>query len=323
MKFAQLALGASFLAGMMTAPAMAANLTGATVTGGQYKVYQENPDNGGLLFEVTASDANALEALQEPDGTLASPGGNVELFSDSETNAYTSLGAFQTASRTTLTTVFDNGTEIAFTSLNGEDFFGSTPDYNYGASNLANEWFDAAFSANLAANGINEGLLFAISGGLGGPSSRAGFFNAFLGAGGFQRAADANISFVNLDDDGNVSYGLAGHVDLLFYAAGTPLAGLLTAFGDVQVQASELVKVAINGEPASEAIGADDGVMYSFAATDSDVVSADDNTSFSATYDPGTITVPGDSEDVPEPASVLGLVALGGLAVASKRKSLA
>jgi hypothetical protein len=109
----------------------------------------------------------------------------------------------------------------------------------------------------------------------------------------------------------------------LCYAAGTPLAGLLAAFGDAQVQASELVKVAINGEPASEAIGADDGVMYSFAATDSDVVSADGDTSFSAGYDPGTITVPGDSEDVPEPASVLGLVALGGLAVASKRKSLA
>jgi hypothetical protein len=100
MKFAQLALGASFLAGMMTAPAMAANLTGVDFgTETDFRTYRSNPLTDTETF-TDGDAADAISALTDNDVLT-----HVELFSDSETNAYTSLGAFQTASRTTLTTV--------------------------------------------------------------------------------------------------------------------------------------------------------------------------------------------------------------------------
>lgn len=330
--FQKLLVGISVLAGVGTlagTPAFAATLTSASVSGGQFKVFLPNGSVTGSgafeLSEVAATDANALDAVTDPDGTLASPGGNVELFSDSEGSSYDSLAEFLTAPRTTLETVFDNGTVVTFTSLNGEDFFGATPDYTYGAANLANEWFNAAFEANLPTllssstatllGATDEASLFAaLSASVPTLTGRGALFNLFLNAGGFQRAADPNIAFVNLDDAGHVSYGLAGHIDLLFYTKGTTLANL---FSDVDVRASELVKVAVNGAPVNESVGANDGVLYSFLATPSNVVSDDNTNSFTATYDPGTIQVP--SESVPEPTTLLGLLAVAGVGVMLRR----
>jgi hypothetical protein len=116
---------------------------------------------------------------------------------------------------------------------------------------------------------------------------------------------------VALNPQGEVKVGLAGHFNA--YTRVVQQIPSLAAYLKPNFQASEIVKIEYDGGPAE--------YFWSFSATDSKLKEAGDNFSHSGNYE---VSFMGDPvKDVPEPASVLGLVALGGLAVASKRKSLA
>jgi hypothetical protein len=116
------------------------------------------------------------------------------------------------------------------------------------------------------------------------------------------RLSDPNIAYVN-ESDAGVTFGLAAHSD-----AGniSPLlAGLF---------ASEVVKVTLNGVT---------DYYYSFAQpTDSGQTSLDGTKSHEGNYE-FFIEDPKEGESVPEPATLLGLLAVGGVFAASKRKSQA
>ncbi|NER00056.1 MAG: PEP-CTERM sorting domain-containing protein [Cyanothece sp. SIO2G6] len=232
-------------------------------------------------------------------GNSAAPGGNVEL-GGNDTEGI-SLQQFATVPASSLTADF-GGDTITFSSLTYDDWFGVEGggiDLRYGANNLANRWFADAFSA-LAASGSSLVAFGEVAG-----------FNAFLtgntpaGSFGtlFGRFSDPNIAYVN-DDGSEYVFGLAGHKD-----AGQvlPILAGLTA--------SEVVKVTYGGE--SE-------FLYSFGApTDSGQVGAADGKSHNGNFE-FAIAKPNSgggilSESVPEPASILGLVAVGGLLAARKR----
>jgi hypothetical protein len=88
----------------------------------------------------------------------------------------------------------------------------------------------------------------------------------------------------------------------------------LTAFvnnTNLQIQASELVKVSYNGQAPQ--------YLYNFTATNSGLVSKDGTNSHNGNYE---VTLQGEkpSQPVPEPSAIIGLVSLGGL-FAAKRKS--
>ncbi len=130
-------------------------------------------------------------------------------------------------------------------------------------------------------------------------------------------AGDPNIAEFSLDQTGAVGIQMAGWNNLWdkfdagkvqisnpFAAAG--LAILRQAVPTLQV--SEIAKVTIDGQVR---------YAYSFEAEDSGFVAKDDGMSYSGIYawnDPGMVSVP-------EASTILGLIVVGGLIVASKRKS--
>ncbi len=312
-------LGATVVAGMSAiavSPASAISITSATVTGSaptDFEVWDIGGTPGiDCTITVTSclqsSGTNVSNLLNVLDGTLASPGGNIELFKSSEQLNLANFLAYDKV--TSLKTDFSDGTSVTFSSLTALDLFGAGLNTSYGANTVATEWFDDAFEANLQANNINENLLFfglslATNGQF---SNRADLYNAFLGAGGFQRAVDPNIAFVNKEGN-NVKYGLAGHSDLLFYAP-PQLKNAAAQFG-LTLRASELVKLSFDGK---------NEIAYSFTGSPSDVASNDG--SFNFTYDGDPALVPPQdppTEKVPEPSAVLGLVAVGGLFVATRK----
>jgi hypothetical protein len=275
MKFAQLALGASFLAGMMTAPAMAASYT----TTGDTTTF--NSDGTNTFLDPNADLSTVLS------GDASAPGGNVELNDGA-------AGADLNAPANTLTANLDSGREVTFSSLTAADWF--TPDPANGGQTFAQKWFGEMMG--VYGTEVRNQAAFV----LGGPVSDTQIFAAFGAADGFARLSDPNIAYVN-ESSAGVTFGLAAHSD-----AGN-VNPLLTGFF-----ASEVVKVTFEG--VSE-------YYYSFAQpTASGQTSLDGTNSHEGNYEFFIEDHP-PTEDVPEPASVLGLVALGGLAVASKRKSLA
>ncbi|MCP2728475.1 NF038130 family PEP-CTERM protein [Limnofasciculus baicalensis] len=309
-------LSASMVAGMSAiaiAPASAISITSATVTGTaptDFEVWDVGGTPGidcpiAATSCLKSSGTNVSNLINVLDGTLASPGGNIELFKSSEQLNLANFLAYDKV--TSLKTDFSDGTSVTFSSLTAKDLFGAGLDTSYGASTVATQWFNDAFDANLQANNINENLLFT---GLslltqGQFSNRADLYNAFLGAGGFQRAVDPNLAFVNKDGN-NVKYGLAGHSDLLFYAP-PKLKTAAAQFG-LTLRASELVKLSFDGK---------NEIAYSFTGAKSNVASKDG--SFNFTYDGDPKLVPPTTEKVPEPSAVLGLVAVGGLFVATRK----
>ena len=281
MNITHLALGASFLASLMTAPALAASYH----TSGDVTAFDSN---GSQTF-LAGSGYNLGNILA---GSASAPKGNLELNDGS-------ASANLLAPANTLTATLDSGRQVTFSSLTSDDWFGS--------GNLAQTWFADAMnaygstistrfktylvgqgysqqSANFAAS--NSGLIF----------------SAFAQQGGFARLSDPNIAYVN-ESDAGVTFGLAGHSD-----AGN-INSLLSG-----LYASEVVKVLFNGET---------NYYYSFAQpTASGQVSREDGVSHSGNHE-FFISDPKTPESVPEPASVLGLMALGGWIVAGKRKAMA
>ena len=292
MKFAQLALGASFLAGMMTAPAMAASYT----TTGDVTIFNSNGTN--TFLEPGADLGTVLS------GDASAPGGNVEL-NDGEAGVDFS----DPTAVSTLEVGLDSGRQVTFSSLTAADWF--TPDS--GGQTFADRWFGdmmatyaaevrTRFEAFLISQGTPAFLAAAAA------ADDSNIFGALFqddpasGFNVFERLSDPNIAYVN-ESPAGVTFGLAAHSDA--GNVSSLLAGLF---------ASEVVKVTFDGVTE---------YYYSFAQpTASGQTSADKTNSHEGNYEFFIEDHP-PTEDVPEPASVLGLVALGGLAVATKRKSLA
>jgi len=326
----KLLVGASVVMGVSaiaTNPASAASLTNPMVTGEKgedYLIYEHVPNldpTATTDFTRLNNDADLNTVLQGscsvggafvPSNSCnkGEPGGNVELFANSER---LSLDEFLNYDTTTSLTGDLGDKSITLSSLTATDWFGETLDTNYGADNLANEWFEAA----LTSYGITDARLalanqfikdFSIS-------SKASLFDEFLNNGGFQRFSDPNIAYVDMDDmTGSLEVGLAGHydaVDLIFDDLTDQQKGMLSmVWGDRPVQAAELVKITYDGETSYN---------YSFSAAESGLLEQGDMMSHTGIYDP-KLTSNVEVEEAPEPSFVLGsLLAAGGM-FAAKRK---
>ena len=288
----RLAIGTSILVGagaIATTPAFAGSLTGATlnndaVNGTDYYLYDANTTN------TFRNDSASLSKILT--GNAGSPTGNVELFANSEKLTNTQFNSYSKV--TTLSGVI-GGKSITLSSL-------TLADWNSVQKNgktLAKSWFDDALT--------NNGL-----GALVGTSTANTLYSSFISKGGLQRFSDPNISYVNQNDTtGEISIGLAGHYDatsLLLPVIPNSLKPLLAG---KTLQASEIVKVSYNGGPAQ--------YLYNFTATNSGLVEVGDGISHKGNYEVTLDGIP--PEAVPEPSAMLGLMAVGGLFAASKRKS--
>ncbi|OCR00257.1 hypothetical protein BCD67_24955 [Oscillatoriales cyanobacterium USR001] len=317
----RLLVSTSILAGLgaiAPAPSLAASLTGATIGGSApYLTYSSG---SGKTFTVANTQANVQAAL---DGDSSSPGGNVELFSNSESSSLSaSLSAILTGDFTSVFSSFGNflnynqnttlsgkiaGQDITLSSLMATDWFGASAVNSVkvgiaSASAIANPTlrqnaFLAAVaplynSSNLATQWFSDALSNY------GFSSNQELFTLFVLAGGFQRFSDPNISYVN-QDGGTIKIGLAGHYDA------AALFGIESPLG-VPLQASEVVKVIYDGKTQYK---------YSFNATNSGLTALDDGISHSGNYE---VSV----EAVPEPTTMIGLILGGSSLIAAKRKSL-
>lgn len=304
-------VGASVFAGISaiaSVPASAASLVNATVTGNaSFLTY--TVANGQTVLDPTNNVQAAL------DGNGSAPGGNVELFSNSETGSLypgtnatlaQRLSAFNHfLGYTEIKTLSGqlNGKEISLSSLTAVDWLGANNVNNLRAvlsSSATTNQKTAAIAllynpANLATNWFNTTLnQYGVA-----PDSTK--FSTFLLAGGLQRFSDPNISYVNQNDQtGLIQIGLAGHLNA------APLLGLTGT-----IQASELVKVNYNRQASQ--------YLYSYRATNSGLVSKDGTNSHTGNYE---VTLQGERppESVPEPSVALGLLGLGGL-LAARQKS--
>ncbi|MEM0981876.1 MAG: NF038130 family PEP-CTERM protein [Cyanobacteria bacterium P01_H01_bin.58] len=147
-------------------------------------------------------------------------------------------------------------------------------------------------------------------------------FTQTLGATFVQRAGDPNVSSFTQEDNGQFTLTSVGHFNLLNapWIASEPMLGAAAnlasgLLGGNPLQVSEITKVILDGEV---------NYVYSFFATETGVVAADaganDNSSHSGLFSSTFGEADGGSASVPEPTMILGLVAVGGLITASKRK---
>ena len=181
-----------------------------------------------------------------------------------------------------------------------------------GGLTLAQKWFGDALTANgygalLTANTTLSNNAYSLA------------WNAFNIGGGLQRFSDPNISYVNQDDStGDIKIGLAGHLDatpLLFKGLNDAQKTNLNRFrapskAGTPIQASEVVKYTYNGTT---------NYLYNFFATASKLTAADDGKSHNGNYEVGFDGVA--PAPVPEPSTILGLMAIGGLFGAAKRNA--
>ena len=285
-----LLVGTSVLTGLSLfagAPALAADLTGASVAGD----HLTNLVNGSSETVIYPNNATNWQAAHDNQGNieLGGQGGspNVSDFNNP----------------TVLTGDVD-GLTATLSSLTAVDWFGADGMTSYGDSDFANSWFGEA----TAEYGVTDAVLLPLS------LTLETLFDAFVVAQGFQRFSDPNIESVSGDQTSGLEITLAGHFDgtpqffsFLSAAQQAAVSGLL---GGAPFQVSEVVKVDYNSETY---------FAYGFDATQSGVVSKDDNTSHTGNYVLDRKYVP--SESVPEPATALSLLAVGGLFAASKHKA--
>jgi hypothetical protein len=285
---------AASISAIATTPAHAGSITNITIGGtkpNDYSVYDANATN---TFQVDNTLANVQKVL---DGDATHPTGNVELAVSSKQSGFDF-----TKSNTSLTGKID-GRDITLSSLTSADW---TPSFT-------NTWL----SQGLAANGFNLS-----------PTLVSFVSNIFTQYGGPQRFSDPNISYVNEDDStGLIKIGLAGHWNansLLIASINGYLASqqvgssnwsiaqtLLGTLGSKQIQASEVVKVSYNGGPSQ--------LLYSFSATKSGLVAADDHESHSGNYELTLQGLPATQPaSTPEPSIMFGIIGLCG-ALAAQR----
>lgn len=283
----KLAIATSVAVGMTaigSAPAFAGTLTNPQFGGTAASDYLSYCSNGSSTFTGPTCTDSLSTILS---GNSSAPGGNIELAASSE------QGGFDFSKNTTLTGTI-GGKDIVISSLTQADWYSVLGN----GKTLLSQWLDDAFLANNVPSIVK-------------PFVQA----AFVANNGMQRFSDPNISYVNQDNaTGEISIGLAGHFNasnMLKAAIGNnPLASLVPS----EVQASELVKVVYNNGPAQ--------FLYSFAAAASGQANnlgvGADGISHNGNYEVKLAGVPVTS--VPEPSTMLALMAVGGLFATTKRK---
>ncbi|HBQ97324.1 NF038130 family PEP-CTERM protein [Roseofilum sp. Belize Diploria] len=282
----KIAMGASVVASVsvLGTPAFAGTLTGVS-TSGDVRVFQEI---GGGQVQLSGSNDNAtiMEALGNT--------GNVELDDNIDYG-----WANETPS--TLTANFTDGS-ITFGSVGQADWLGG----------LGTTWTNgiySAYSSQFNSLGITSAnaLLWSINN------------NPLLSTKNvFQRLSDPNIQSVT-SNNGEYSFELAGHNTFasgLQLNVADPLYPVLS-----QMMASEVVKYSLDG-------GTKWNYAYSFGTPgsagefdqgsyQSGVVDAGDGFSFTRNF---KFKVGEPAAKVPEPSTLLGLAAIGGLVAASKHR---
>lgn len=216
-------------------------------------------------------------------GDATSPGGNVELRAASDS----AFGSAVTLAGTL------NGEAITFSSLTKSDWdvFGK-------------KWLTQLMLKYTTITGITE-------------TNNA--YYAGLSDTNKARFSDPNISYVNQDDaTGKVSIGLAGHFNaasLLPSVFSMSLRNEYKGTNAKPIQISEIVKYTYDGVT---------DYLWSFEATNSGLVEIGDGKSHTGNYEvafEGKLPPKAPpTESVPEPASVLGLMAVGSLIASRKRK---
>ncbi|NEO53988.1 MAG: PEP-CTERM sorting domain-containing protein [Okeania sp. SIO3B5] len=191
-------------------------------------------------------------------------------------------GAVSVLNPTTLEVLFDDGSDVTFRSFTRDDWG------KYGA-----DWFNEAWNDSTSGfqNYINA--TFGVT----------NYFQALTGftlQKGYQQFSDPNVASVSKDDEGNLFFTLAGHNN---HSSGVNL--------------SELIIAEVNGK---------EHFLYKIGGPDrlATVFDDDSERSHEGLYDfeikPGSGSgILGES--IPEPSTVLGLMAIGGLLAATKRKS--
>jgi hypothetical protein len=291
----KLAIATSVALGMTaigSTSAFAGTLTNPQLGGTAASDYFSYCSNGTSTFTGPTCTDSLSTILS---GNSTTPGGNIELAASSEQTG------FDFTKNTTLTGTI-GGKDIVISSLTQSDWNSVLGN----GKTLLSQWLDDAFLANNVA--IPDILK---------PAVQAAFINNQ----GMQRFSDSNISYVNQNDTtGEISIGLAGHLnasDMLKEAFGnaTMFGMSLASFVPNEVKASELVKVVYDNGPAK--------FLYSFAATAANQVNdlgvGADGISHNGNYEVKLAGVPVTS--VPEPSTMLALMAVGGLFATAKRKS--
>ncbi|NES03843.1 MAG: PEP-CTERM sorting domain-containing protein [Okeania sp. SIO2F4] len=227
------------------------------------------------------NDLTQLNSILQGDSS--NPGGNVELgSSDTGGNPLAGVEADNIQGGPA---TFTNVTENIYNDVTWQQTVGS-------------EWFDDAWAQTALASST---------------SFRNTAYGIFISNGGFDLISDPNISYINEVGD-DIVVGLAGHFNLAdrFRNVNPMLASFLEG-----VQMSEIFAYEVNGVI---------GYGWSDSATASGLADSDAAGSFSGNYE---VYIDGITGEVlpeppaatPEPSTLLGLMAIGGLVAATKRKS--
>ncbi|MBD1837773.1 NF038130 family PEP-CTERM protein [Coleofasciculus sp. FACHB-64] len=186
-------LSASVLASLSaiaSAPASAASIKNATVTGAApYLTYDADATN---TFQVNNTPGTWVNEQKVLGGNSANPTGNIELFSNSETLSNSTYANYTGVSSLEGTI---GGKSITLSSLTAADW-----NTDVGGTTLAQKWLNDLIIAN------NLSPLL-------GANTQTEILDAFVAGGGLQRFSDPNLSYVNQDNDGTIRVGLAGHLN--------------------------------------------------------------------------------------------------------------
>ncbi|NET46280.1 NF038130 family PEP-CTERM protein [Okeania sp. SIO2B3] len=279
-KFLASASVVASMSAVFGAPAMAATFTSS----GTDIILREQV---GTSLQVT-NDITKLDSILQGDSS--NPGGNVELGAKNvgQTQGANPLATVQAQNAQGETAKFTNVTENIYSSsdwLNG----------------VGRAWFSDAWEQAVERNS-SAPLVSSATEGL--------FYSIFIDEGGLDMITDPNISYINEVGD-DIVVGLASPLNLGDRFSDPFLAGALDG-----VQISEIFAYDINGVT---------GYAWSTVATETGL-----GGSFSGNYEVvleglanGYVSqevLESSPEDIPEPSTVLGLIAIGGLVAATKRK---
>ncbi|MDJ1182916.1 NF038130 family PEP-CTERM protein [Roseofilum sp. BLCC_M143] len=289
-------MGASVVAGvsLLSLPALANSLTGVSVTG-ENRVFM---DDGDTTLELISNPSNN----QLVDALLSR--GNVELDDNID-------GGFVNETESILTADFDGGYSIMLGSV-GADYWTNANKLTWW-NTVYGDAGNKAVIDGLFANPLSSGAL--AQQGINGVNDIFGALNAIDI---FAKMSDPNIQSVT-SNNGEFTFELAGHDSMATKLAGKSLdsfnlANPNDAFAALfqNIVLSEAVKYSLDGGETWDYTYAVNG-SNSYA---SGVVDGDDNYSHARNF---KFTV-GEAAKVPEPSTLLGLAAIGGLVVASKRR---
>ncbi len=240
----------------------------------------------GANFQIT-NDLTKLDSILQGDSS--NPGGNIELGAKnvSRTQGGNPLAGVQAQNIQGETATFTNVTQNIYESSDWQNDIGRA-------------WFSDAWEQAVEKNSsaplvssTNEWL----------------FYNIFVSQGGLDIITDPNISYINEVGD-DIVVGLTSPLNLADEFSDPFLVGALEG-----VQMSEIFAYDINGVP---------GYAWSSVATETGLGSSNGNyevvlEGLANGYTSEEVPeLP--IEDVPEPSTVLSLIAIGGLVAATKRK---